>query len=259
NASAMKKGARAADLPHMQELALHLARSSGIRRLIQIGATAEGSFEIPDSPFTEHICLDFPEMSDFVQTNSPSSRFIACDFDKVLTEQIQDEIFSNSIVVCPGLLEKLADPQCLARELASLRTRCPWLLLATPDPARVRGLLDPSPTTDCVRTMEWTADAFGRFLVGCGFSRNLLIGYTVNNLVARTKDTVLVVAGNHAEYVENSRRLKIAAIINIFNEADIIEAVVRHLVEQGVDVHLIDNWSTDGTYEIGRELLAEGV
>src|SRR5262249_18013150 len=80
-----------------------------------------------------------------------------------------------------------------------------------------------------------------------------------NDLAARTKNTVLVVAGNHAEYAENSRCLKIAAIINMFNEADIIEPVVRHLFEQGVDVHLVDNWSSDGTYEIGRDLLADGV
>jgi len=35
------------------------------------------------------------------------------------------------------------------------------------------------------------------------------------------------------------------AIIPVRNEADILPWVVKHLVEQGCDIHLIDNWSTD--------------
>ena len=216
-------------------------------------------FETTDFPFVERICIDRPEMRIFVENNAPSSRFVACDFDRALTEQLHSDVFSGSMVVCSGVLENLADPERLARELASLRARCPWMLLATPDPERVRGLLNQSPPVNCVHITEWTAEEFGRFLVGCGFSRNLLIGYTVDNVENRAKNTVLVVAGNQAEPVESSRHLKIASIINMFNEADIIEPVVKHLVQQGVDVHLMDNWSTDGTYEIGQDLLAKGL
>lgn len=36
-------------------------------------------------------------------------------------------------------------------------------------------------------------------------------------------------------------------IVPVYNEADILPYTVRHLLEQGCDVHLVDNWSTDGS------------
>jgi hypothetical protein len=35
------------------------------------------------------------------------------------------------------------------------------------------------------------------------------------------------------------------AIIPVYNESDILPAVLKHLEQQGCDVHILDNWSTD--------------
>ena len=35
-----------------------------------------------------------------------------------------------------------------------------------------------------------------------------------------------------------------------YNEADILPWMLRHALAQGIDVHVIDNWSTDGTYDL---------
>ena len=50
------------------------------------------------------------------------------------------------------------------------------------------------------------------------------------------------------------------AIISAFNEGDVISQVIGHLVENGIDIYLIDNHSTDDTVEqasswVGRGLL----
>lgn len=47
---------------------------------------------------------------------------------------------------------------------------------------------------------------------------------------------------------------KILAIIHVFNEADVINQTVEYLLSQGVDVFLIDNWSTDNSYELIKQL-----
>jgi cell division protein FtsB len=57
-----------------------------------------------------------------------------------------------------------------------------------------------------------------------------------------------------------TRPFRVIALISTFNEGDIIAAVIRHLVDNGIDVYLIDNHSTDDTVEqaepwIGRGLL----
>jgi len=40
--------------------------------------------------------------------------------------------------------------------------------------------------------------------------------------------------------------MKPLAIIPVYNEADVLPWTISHLHEQGCQVHLIDNWSTDG-------------
>jgi len=107
--------------------------------------------------------------------------------------------------------------------------------------------------------MEWTADELGRFLRDCGFPEGFFLGYTLNNNVALSKNTILAIAGREATFTRPDRPKSVAAIINVFNEYDILEQVVRYLKDQGVQVHIVDNWSTDGSYEIARTMLAQDV
>ena len=86
----------------------------------------------------------------------------------------------RSLVVCLGVLEQLARPEILARDLARIRHRCAFLLVGTPDRARLRGLLSEGPPPEPDRVKEWTAEEFGRFWVDCGFPANLLLGHAVS-------------------------------------------------------------------------------
>jgi hypothetical protein len=43
---------------------------------------------------------------------------------------------------------------------------------------------------------------------------------------------------------------RVAAIIAVYNEVDIIPYVLDHLFSQEVEVYVMDNWSTDGTFEL---------
>ncbi|MEO8349715.1 MAG: glycosyltransferase family 2 protein, partial [Acidobacteriota bacterium] len=52
---------------------------------------------------------------------------------------------------------------------------------------------------------------------------------------------------------------RVVAIVSAFNEADVISPVIGHLVENGVDVYLIDNRSTDGTVKAARRWLRKGL
>jgi glycosyltransferase involved in cell wall biosynthesis len=49
---------------------------------------------------------------------------------------------------------------------------------------------------------------------------------------------------------------KVLAIIPVYNEADILPGVLRHLHSQGVDTYVIDNWSNDATWELPDRPLA---
>ena len=56
-----------------------------------------------------------------------------------------------------------------------------------------------------------------------------------------------------------AEEFRVIAIISAYNEGDIISPVISHLVENGVDVYLIDNHSTDDTVDRARTWLGKGV
>jgi glycosyltransferase involved in cell wall biosynthesis len=53
--------------------------------------------------------------------------------------------------------------------------------------------------------------------------------------------------------------MRIVAMIQVFNERRFIAPCVEHLREQGIDVYLIDNESTDDTVAIAERYLGNGV
>jgi len=55
------------------------------------------------------------------------------------------------------------------------------------------------------------------------------------------------------------RRPRIVAILPAYNEEDVIASVIRHYLEDGVEVYVIDNCSTDATAEIARQWIGSGV
>jgi glycosyltransferase involved in cell wall biosynthesis len=48
------------------------------------------------------------------------------------------------------------------------------------------------------------------------------------------------------------------AFICCFNESDILWWTLRHLQEQGIGVHIVDNWSSDGSAEIAHDFKLQG-
>lgn len=69
--------------------------------------------------------------------------------------------------------------------------------------------------------------------------------------IANVKDSV-------ADGSDNSE-FRAVALISAYNEEDIIIPCLQYLIKQGLEVYLIDNWSTDSTVELASELLGKGL
>ena len=52
---------------------------------------------------------------------------------------------------------------------------------------------------------------------------------------------------------------RVVALMSAYNEEDIIVPCLQYLIKQGVEVYLIDNWSTDSTVELASEFLGKGL
>lgn len=86
-------------------------------------------------------------------------------------------------------------------------------------------------------------------------SENIIVGYTNYKITELRR--VIMLLGKKFEYMRAKRNLKTLAIMHVFNEEDIIEKTIKHLLEQKVDIYILDNWSTDDTYNIVKNMQAK--
>jgi hypothetical protein len=84
--------------------------------------------------------------------------------------------------------------------------------------------------------------------------RATLHGHTINTRTHGVNSTILVLGGREATYQPATALARVAAIIHVFNEEDIVEETVRHLVSEGIEVHAFDNWSTDRSWDLLNRL-----
>lgn len=80
--------------------------------------------------------------------------------------------------------------------------------------------------------------------------RNLNLTFFEGQLDRTPASPQILIGGNDINYQKTTRQVKVAALIHVFNEVDVLPETIRFLIEQGIHVHIIDNWSTDGSWEI---------
>lgn len=243
--------------PHVYDLLGFLAQRAGIRYIIDIGCGSATKL-MPFVGKFELVCIDCAAALKLARNQVPEAIFVEWDLESGLPDLLNN-FLGSAVVVCADVIEHLHNPEPLARALANLSRVCPYVLISTPDRARARGILNDGPPANPSHVREWTADEFGRFLRDCGFPTNFLIGHTINTDFHGAKTTTLVIAGTHAERPAGGYRVSVAAVIHVYNEQDILPEVVRHLRANGVEVHIFDNWSTDGSFELANSLKDEGL
>ena len=62
-----------------------------------------------------------------------------------------------------------------------------------------------------------------------------------------------------AAHGSDNSDFRVVALISAYNEEDIIVPCLQSLIKQGLEVYLIDNWSTDSTVELASQFLGKGL
>jgi glycosyltransferase involved in cell wall biosynthesis len=154
----------------------------------------------------------------------------------------------------------LPDPVPLIATLHDLMEDAPIAIVTTPERDLVRGFQDLGPPGNPHHVREWSLREFETLLRSAGLNI-AFIGLTANNDRDWAKRTILAVLSRNGIQVRQSApsAFRVIAFICAFNEEDIIEASLKHLVDQGIEVYLIDNWSTDRTVERAEAFLGRGL
>jgi hypothetical protein len=91
---------------------------------------------------------------------------------------------------------------------------------------------------------------FTRLLSSRGLAAEL-VGYSSTSPSRRRQAMVAVIpAAGTAPPAKAPPHFHVAAVMATFNEVDIVTSTIDRLTSQEIEVFVIDNWSTDGTYEV---------
>lgn len=167
--------------------------------------------------------------------------WLARDWERPDVTLRPEDILKRAVIVCSGVLEQLDNPINLLSELKR------WL--------------DHSPA--CILTLSKGASGESRqleleqLLRAAGLNVGF-VGLTAADNASYRKDTSIAVIANNAA---NAGRMppvpadfRVVAFMAAYNEADIIVESIKKWTDQGVAVHVLENWSTDATFDLVKQL-----
>lgn len=158
--------------------------------------------------------------------------WLEADMDR-LDGAISQDFLEQALIVCKDL-DKFANPAAVL--------------------SRVKAWLESAPV--CVLTSAATGAE--QLLRAQGVNLEFM-GLTASDNVSNEKKTALAVLTKKTATLEALRvtpppTFRVVAFMAAYNEQDIIVQSIKKWTDQGVRVHVLENWSTDGTYELAKEL-----
>jgi hypothetical protein len=166
---------------------------------------------------------------------------------------------------CSGVLEVVEATEDLAPEaLQDSVIYSEWLQVSADRHGRLldrlkRAMADaPAGLVVAPRASEASTRALRELLERAGLNVDFM--GTVPDASTSERNVVAVLAGrNVAPHSKAPDDFRVVAIMPTFNEADIIVPSLESLIEEGLEVYLLDNWSTDGTERLASRFLGRGL
>ena len=245
--------------PEVYPFAAYLARRFGCRHIIDVGCGRAAKLTALHPEF-RIVGIDFGINLQYCRRHYRFGEWIEHDLEQEEPLELPDDVLASAIVVCSDVIEHMRNPLPLLSNIRMWLDKAPAAIISTPHRDLVRGREDMGPPANPAHVREWNDTELAQLLSHVGFDAQF-IGLTVNNDRDWAKKTILAVLerGGRLVNVPAPAGFRVMAIMTTYNECDVVACTIGHLVEQGVEVYVIDNWSEDGTYERAREWLGRGV
>ena len=248
--------------PHVYDFAYSLAKRMGVRKIVDLGAGNGQKLERFKNEF-EIVAVDFGNNLDFLDQQFGKAISLEVNFEEpAALVQLKPHV-KDSLVIFSDDIEHLLNPLPLLDFFRENLSSIFGLVVSTPDRQRARGTNDLGPPQNLSHVREWALKELNDLLMSKGL-RPLLHGYTVSSSASVARETqVAFVPGDLSCFVDDAgfgkdvATVSALAIIPCYNEEDIIVKTVSNLLEQGIDVHVLDNWSSDGSWNLLAKAFAE--
>lgn len=236
--------------------AIYLAQKFGCSQIIDLGCGSLGHLaEI--APGMSVIAVGDQGSLRFAEKNLSAATVVQHDFATPLN-WTDRKALKQSVVVCSGLLQKLVDPTALLATLHDLLRDAPVAVITTPDRDRIAGIGDLGPPRSPENVREWSLTEFTRLLreaeLNISFS-----GLTTEGATRNKNTAIAVLRPPSISTASAPTDFRVRAFMCAYNEEDVIAPVLEYLTSQDVEVHLVDNWSTDRTVARAQSFLGRGL
>ena len=167
---------------------------------------------------------------------------------------LPEDVLKRAIIVCKGL-EQFVNPAAVLETLKTCLDHAPVCVLTSSD--RDLNVTGNNGSATPASPGKWNLTELERLLRDQEFNLEF-IGLTASDNVKSEKKTILAVIRKHTT-LEPSRVVapldfRVVAFMAAYNEEDIIVQSIKKWTDQGISVHILENWSTDGTYDLVRDL-----
>ncbi len=246
--------------PEAYLLAAHLARQHQATHIISIGCGKLAQQLSLFHPEFSVIGVDSIDLIDGCRFHYEFGEWIEWDFEKPGLLPLPYETLQNSIVICANFIERLRTPNHLLYNLRHILNDAPLVILTTPDRERLYTETHFGPPASPLHVREWGLNELRKLLHARNFNVEFL-GHTIDSNVSRKKRTSLaILANNNQPQIQPAPdHFKVVAIVPTHNEQDVLPHCLNDLIAQGIEVYIIDDWSTDSTYEIAQSYIGKGV
>jgi len=168
---------------------------------------------------------------------------------------LPQDVLKRAVLVCNDL-ERFVSPSSVLTSLKIWLDHAPVCILTTADRD-----FNATATGECQDVTggpgRWNPVELEDLLYAEGLNAEF-IGWTASDNVTYEKKTIMAVITNTA--IAKKLRcgapadFRVVAFTAAYNEEDIIVQSIRKWTDQGISVHVLENWSTDATYDLAKEL-----
>ena len=182
------------------------------------------------------------------------------EFDRNCKIQLDEETLRQTIIVCANLLEQIENPAYLLEQLKRWLDDAPVCIITSSDRDLTLGNENHNASARSVQKGKWNLAEFEQMLCSEGFNLEF-IGLTASDNVNFEKKNIIAVITNNAArrpaVVKAPKDFRVVAFMAAYNEEDIIVESIKKWTAQGVSVHVLENWSTDATYDLAKRMEGE--
>jgi glycosyltransferase involved in cell wall biosynthesis len=166
---------------------------------------------------------------------------------------LPDNILARAVIICTGVIEQLETPTQLFANLRLWLDRSPVCILTTSD----RSFNDQNEREPSLAAGKWNQMELELLLKAEGFNVEFS-GLTASDSNGYEKKTILAVITRNSTakllHLSAPADFRVVAFMAAYNEEDIIVQSIEKWTDQGVRVHVLENWSSDATYDLAKQL-----